>query len=163
MATAQSARQAIRTRLDAAGLTSDGSTPLPLRFPNEEADSLGDVTLSDTPSPFAYIEFVNQGSRSGPVSFGGGVGQNTYRNQGRIEGYVFVPKGEGIDRAETIAETIASLFRSYRDATISCFDASVFAGGDASALQPAGGSNAVQLGAYFYAAFEVNLFFDQIG
>lgn len=162
MTTALEARQAVRARIAGAGITVGGN-PLPFRFPNEEADSLGVVSLSDTPAPFAYVEFVNEGSRGGPASFGGGRGQNRYRNSFRIEGFVFVPKGTGLDAAETAAESIASLFRSHRDATISCFDASVYAGGDASALKPEGASNALDLGPYFYAAFEAEGHFDQIG
>ncbi len=162
MTTASAARTVIRSRIEAAGLVV-GSNPLPLRFPNEEQDSLGNIALPDTPSPFAYVEFTNEGSRGGPAAFGGGRGQNLYRNTGRIEGFVFVPKGEGLDQAESLAEQIATLFRSYRDSDISCFDASVFAGGDGSALKPSGMSNVVDLGAYFYAAFEVSLFFEQIG
>lgn len=160
MSTAQQARQAIRTRLQSAGLTVNGQ-PLPLRFQNEEADSLGSVPLPAEPSPFAYVEFVAE--RPFVASYGGGRGSNRYRNPARIEGYVFVRKGDGLDVAEQIAEQIAALFRSHRDEVVSCFEAGVFAGGDASVLQPRNISNAIDLNAYFYAAFEVSLFFDQIG
>lgn len=162
MTTASQARQVIRARIEAAGLTANGS-PLPLRFQNEEADSLGNVELPAEPAPFAYIEFANEGSRGGPASFGGGRGQNRYRNQARVEGFVFVRKGDGLAQAEQLAEQIAALFRSHRDDDISCFDASVYAGGDAAQLKPSGMGNAVDLGAYFYDAFDVSLFFDQIG
>lgn len=161
MATITQARQAMRIRAEGAGIVYAVGSPLPLRFQNEESDSLGNVALPDMPSPFAYLEL--NAERGDIASFGGGRGNNLYRNPARIEGFVFVPKGEGLDRAESLAEQLAALFRSYRDDAISCFDASVYAGGDGADLKPIGVANAVDLGRYFYAAFEVSLHFDQIG
>jgi len=158
MATASEARAAFRTRLAAGGITYGGQ-PVPLRWQNEAADSLGNRRLPDTPAPFVYSEFLNEGSTI--VAYGGGRGGNVHRNHARVESYVFVPKGTGLDGAEAIAEQIAALFRSYRDQHISCFEATVMPGGDGAMLKPAG--LASEVGNYFWAACEVRLHFDQIG
>lgn len=157
MSTAKDVRQALRTRLEAGGLS------IPLRWPNEARDSDGDVELPDTPAPFAYIEFMNDGPEfgRGPSAFGNGRGQNLYRSNARLEAYVFVPKGEGLDEAETLAEQIAALLRSYRSTVVSCFDATVYAGGDGADLKPPGLTS--EVGNYFWARCEVALHFDQIG
>lgn len=147
MTTAAQARGVVRARIEAAGL---GVT---LCWQNETA------VLPDTPAPLVYTEFVTEPGRI--ASFGGGRGSNRYRNPARIEAYVFVPTGEGLDQAETIAEQIAALFRSYRDEHISCFDASVLPGGDGAMLVPPGLQSLA--GNYFWAGVEVSLHFDQIG
>ncbi len=159
MTTATQARTVMRTRLEAGNVTNSDSRAVPFRWQNEAADSQGEVELPDTPSPFVYVEF--NADRGTLASFGGGRGANRYRNPARLEAYVFVPKGEGLDEAEAIAEQIAVLFRSYRDADISCFDASVYPGGDGEELKPKGISS--EVGNYFWACCEVSLFFDQIG
>jgi hypothetical protein len=153
MTTAKQARTVIRSRLEAGGLS------VPLRWQNEEADSSGNVELPDLPAPFVYTEFLTDPAQL--VSFGGGRYQNRYRNPARLDAYVFVPKGEGLDEAETIAEQIAVLFRSYRDTDISCFDATVYPGGDGASLKPPGLNS--EVGNYYWACCEVSLFFDQTG
>lgn len=127
---------------------------MPLRWPNEN-----DGPLPDDPSPFVYTEFLVEGGRI--AGYGGGRGGNLYRNQAAVEAFVFVPKGRGLDAAEAIAEQIAALFRSYRDANISCFEATVMPGGDGAMLKPPGLNSPV--GNYFYASAEVRLHFDQVG
>lgn len=159
MTTASAARQAVRTRLEGGSIVDGASAAVPLRWQNEEADSAGNVNLPDQPAPFVYCEFLTE--RADLVSFGGGAGSNRYRNPARLDAYVFVPKGEGLDEAELIAEQIATLFRSHRDATISCFDATVYPGGDGAELKPPGLQS--EVGNYFWACCEVRLFFDQIG
>lgn len=148
MTTVSQARAAVRSRIEA------NITSVPLRWQNEDGGP-----LPDEPAPFVYAEFNTE--RGSIAGFGGGRGNNLYRNPARIEAYVFVPKGEGLDRAESIAEQIATLFRSYRDQHISCFDASVYPGGDGAELTPPGLSS--EVGNYFWAACEVSLHFDQIG
>lgn len=148
MTTVSEARGAVRARIEA------NITSVPLRWQNEDGGP-----LPDEPAPFVYAEFnTERGSLAG---FGGGRGNNLYRNPARVEAYVFVPKGVGLDRAEEIAEQIAALFRSYRDQHISCFDATVYPGGDGAALTPAGLSS--EVGNYFWASVEVSLHFDQVG
>lgn len=158
MTTAAAARQVMRARIEAAGI-SYGGNPVPFRWQNEDADSAGNIALPDTPAPFVYAEFLTEAAAL--ASFGGGRGQNRYRNPARLDAYVMVPKGQGLDAAEDIAEQVATLFRSYRDADISCFDATVYPGGDGASLKPEGLSSDV--GNYFYAVTEVSLFFDQAG
>lgn len=153
MTTAAEARAAVRTRLTNAGIAYGGAA-VPLRWPNEAGGPLPDV-----PAPFIYTEFNSD--RAILAGYGGGRGDNLYRNPARIEAYVFVPKGVGLDAAEAIAEQIATLFRSYRDADISCFDATVYPGGDGADLTPAGLSS--EVGNYFWASVEVRLHFDQVG
>lgn len=118
-----------------------------------------DNTLPDTPAPFVYIE-MNPG-RARLASFGGGRGDNRWRQQGEIQAYVFVPRGQGLAVALGYAETVAAAFRSYRDATISCFGASVMPVGQGSDLAPPGMTSVA--GNYACAAVAVDFFFDQIG
>jgi hypothetical protein len=154
MTTVSQARAVVRTRMETGSIVDHSGAPVPMRWQNEDAGP-----LPDEPAPFIYTEFlVERGSIAG---FGSGRGGNTYRNPARIEAYVFVPRGQGLDRAETIAEQIAALFRSYRDEHISCFDATVYPGGDGAMLTPPGLTSDV--GNYFWASVEVSLHFDQVG
>lgn len=149
----------MRGRIESAGIVDSRSAIVPFRWQNENADSLGNAELPSVPSPFVYCEFTT--SRGRIAEYGGGRGRNVYRSAAWIVAYVFVPKGNGLDEAEMIAEQIAALFRSYRDSSISCFDATVQPGGDGTDLKPPGLSSVV--GSYFYAVTEVSLHFDQIG
>lgn len=153
MTTVTQARQAIRARIETGNVTF-GGTAVPLRWQNEDGGP-----LPDTPAPFVYIEFLNEGSSI--VAFGGGRGGNTHRNRARVEAYVFVPKGVGLNAAEAIAEQLAALLRAYRDNHVSCFDATVIPGGDGALLKPPGLQS--EVGQYFWAACEASLTFDQIG
>jgi hypothetical protein len=124
-----------------------------LRFQNED-----EPEIPDTPAPFAYAEFNNLGADM--VGFGGGLGQNRYRSRARLDVYVFVPRGEGIGRALTLAEAIAALYRSYREDELLVVAASTIPGGD-------GADSPVNLdspaGNYFWALAEIELVFDQTG
>ncbi len=151
MTTATQARQAVRLRMEAGGITYNG-VAVPLRWQNEAGDP-----LPDDPAPFVYTEFLVEQARV--AAFGGGRGANLHRNTCRVEGYVFVPKGWGLDAAESIAEQAAALFRSHRDATISCFTARVVPGGDGADLKPSGLPSPVSN--YFWCGFDVALHFDQ--
>jgi hypothetical protein len=115
--------------------------------------------LPDTPAAFAYTEFVTDPSAL--VSFGGGRGNNRYRNPGRLDIYIFVPRGGDLADALTLGEAVASIFRSYRDADVSCFDATVYPLGNGSDLKPPGMRSDV--GNYYCVVVEVSLFFDLIG
>lgn len=156
MTTASQAYDVLRARLLAnkpAGLSA-------LRWQNEDADSNGDEALPNEPAPFAFVELVAE--RAGPpVSYGGGAGANRYRNPARLVIYVFVPAGAGLTLATDLAEACATLFRSYRDADVSCFDATVHPGGTGAEITPPGLSS--EVGNYFYAVAEIALFFDLIG
>lgn len=153
MTTITQARQAIRARIEGGNIALNGE-PVPLRWQNEDGGP-----LPDEPAPFVYAEFLNEGSSI--VAYGAGRGGNTHRNRARVEAYVFVPKGWGLDAAENIAEQIAALLRSHRDEHVSCFDATVIPGGDGAQLTPPGLQS--EVGNYAYAACEVSLTFDQIG
>lgn len=153
MTTASQARAAVRARMEAGGITYNGAA-VPMRWPNEAGDP-----LPDEPAPFVYTEFMVE--RAEVAGFGGGRAANLHRNTCRIEGYVFVPKGWGLDASEDIAEQIATLFRSHRDATISCFSARVSPGGDGADLKPVGLPSPVSN--YFWCGFDVALHFDQTG
>ncbi len=153
MTTASTAYKTLRVILE-------GSNSLPpLRWQNEEEDSLGNVALPDTPAPFLYTEFITEPAEL--ASFGGGRGRNRYRNPARLHIYVFVPKGWGLVAATDYAEDAAALFRSYRDPEVSCFTATVYPGGDGAALKPPGVPSEVTN--YFWSVTEVDLFFDLIG
>lgn len=152
MTTSAGAFAAIRARLEASG---SGIT-IPLRWQGEDSGPLPDV-----PTAFAFVLFDNQGSRPGPAEFGGGRGNNRYRNQAFVEAYVFAPNGEGLAVALTHAETIAAQLRSFRDVDISCFSADVKPVGDGTGVAPPGIESEVNN--YQCALVDVALHFDQIG
>lgn len=118
-----------------------------------------DVTLPATPAAFAYTEFLTE--RAELASFGGGRGQNRWRNRASLTVYVFVPRGQGLAVATDLAEAVATIYRSYRDSNVSCFEASVYPGGDGAAIAPPGLRSEVNN--YFYAVADISLFFDLIG
>ena len=155
MTTASGAFNVIKSRL----LANKPAALSAYRFQNEDEDSAGNKELPNSPTPFAYAEFVTDPGRL--VSFGGGRGNNRYRNPGRLDVYVFTPKGEGLTGVTDLAETIAALFRSYRDDDISCFDATVHPGGQGSDFRPAGVASEVDN--YFVAVAEISMHFDLIG
>ena len=146
MTTASQAQAAIRARLEA------GAT-VPLYWQNVGAE------LPDEPTAFAYVEFIAGPGRI--ASFGGGRGSNRYRNQAIVTIFCFVPSGQGIAPATDLAELLAARLRSYRTDAISCFDATVHPGGDGADIKPPGLSS--EVGNYYYAVAEVNLFYDLIG
>jgi hypothetical protein len=153
MTTAAAARAVVRSRIENGAVVDSQARAVTLRWPNEFGEPIPDE------APFLYTEFITD--RGSIASFGGGSSNNRYRYPARIECFAFVPMGRGLSEAESIAEQVAVLFRSYRDNDISCFDATVMAGGNGSDLKPPGLESIV--GNYFYAACEVSLFFDQIG
>lgn len=155
MTTASGAYAVLRARLEAnkpAGLTA-------LRWQNEFEDSTGARVIPTTAAAFAYTEFLTDPAVL--AGYGGGRGANLYRNPARLDIYVFVPRGEGVTVATDLAEQCAAIFRSYRDASVSCFEASVFPLGEGSDLSPPG--LRTEAGSYWCASVEVALFFDQVG
>jgi len=150
MATAADARTALKTRVGAiSGLSiywqGDVIPPLP-----------------NTPAPFAFIVFNNDGSGRSPVSYGGGRGGNTYRNSASVEAYVFEPTRTGTpENMMANAEAIAARLRSYRDEVVSCFSADVIPIGPGSSISLPGLSGPVNN--YQCAVAEIALHFDQIG
>ena len=151
MTTASQAYTVVRNRLTSykpAGLTA-------LRWQGEDGGA-----LPDTPAAFCYTEFVAEPASL--VSFGGGRGQNRYRNPARVDFFVFVPRGQGLIVATDLAEQVATLFRSYRDSDISCFEATVHPLGDGAQLKPPG-LRTSEVANYYCAAVEVAMFFDLIG
>src|SRR4051812_34574846 len=110
------ARAAVRAQLP------DSAFAFPLYWQGDEAP-----TLPDTPAPFAFIVFNNEGSGGRPTAFGGGVGHNLYRNRVLVEVFVFSPIGSetGAAPASERAEQIATRLRSYGDDDISVMAADV--------------------------------------
>lgn len=153
MTTVAEAWETLRARLD----ESDSGIAIPLRWQGEDNGPLPDV-----PSAFAYVVFSNEGSGGAPAAFGGGRGQNTYRNRGFVEAFVFVPNGEGLAEALEKAETIAARFRSYREGDVSCFSADVHPLGDGADYAPPGISRN-EANNYQCALVEATVIFDQIG
>lgn len=157
MTTAAQAYTAIRSRLEANVPTDANSLPVHLRWQNGNEGAVPDL-----PAPFVYVEFDNDGSPTrGPAGYGGGVGNNLWRNEASIVAYAMADRGHGVDEALSIAEQIATLFRSHRDSDISCFRATAYPGGDGADLKPPGLESVV--GNYFYAVAEIDLHFDQLG
>jgi hypothetical protein len=158
MTTVTGAFDAIRSRLESGTYTDGAGNTLTswLRFQGEDADD-----LPNTPAPFAYIELENFGAGRGPVAFGGGIGNNLYRNEGLINAFVFVPNGQGLRVAVAQAEQIAARMRSFRDGDISCFSASVHPIGEGTSFAPKGLNSEVNN--YTCAVVEIAFHFDQIG
>ena len=148
--TASQALTAVKTRL------STGTTVSSIYWQGDDAP-----ILPDTPEPFAYVVWDNEGSRGAPVAFGGGAGNNIYRNNAFVSAYVFSPAGEGADIVLGHAESIAGRLRSYRDTSISCFSADVILIGPGSSISVPGLSSEVNN--YQCAVAEVTLYFDQLG
>ena len=142
----------LRARL----MADDSGIAIPLHFRGDKAP-----VLPNTPAPFAYIVFNNDGSGSSPAAYGGGRGRNLYRNRATREAYVFSPAGKGEAVVLDHAETIAARLRSFRDAGVSCFGADVIPVGPGSSIAPPGFASEVSN--YQCAVAEIALSFDQIG
>lgn len=145
------ARAAVRAQLPGSAFS------FPLYWQGDDAP-----TLSDTPSAFAFIVFNNEGSGRGPSAFGGGQGQNLYRNRALVEAFVFAPtrSAPGAASASDRAELIAARLRSFRGSSINVEAADVIFVGPGSSISVPG------LGAvnnYQCAVAEISLHFDQIG
>ncbi len=142
------------------GVLAGAGLSLPIRWRGDDKDSTGTAALPDTPAPFLYCNLqTDPGDIAG---FGGGRGANLYRTSAQLYIYTFVPRGDGSEPlALEYGETVAVLYRSYRDAVVSVFAASVIAGGAGGELAPPGLSSAVN--AYSYALVEILFSYDQIG
>ena len=139
---------AVRARLNG------GSYSFPLYYQGDYAPN-----LPDTPTEFGFVVFNNEGSTL--VAFGGGRGNNTYRNRARVEVFLFAPIGTGLEWVSSLAENVAAQLRSYRDDSISCFQSDVIPVGPGSTLAVPGLANDVNN--YMCAIVESILIFDQIG
>jgi hypothetical protein len=146
--TTDQAIAAVRNRLDTA------SYPYLIYYHGDDAP-----ILPDTPIDWAYVVFNNEGSSL--AAFGGGRGNNVYRNRARVEIFVFAPLGMGAQYVNMLAENVAARLRSYRDETISCFQADVIPVGPGSTLAVPGLANDVNN--YQCAIVEAILIFDLIG
>lgn len=150
---------AIRSRLEGGSYTDGTGAALAaswLRFQGEDAGA-----LPDDATTFAYVELENFGAGRGPAAFGGGSGNNLYRNEGLINAFVFVPNGWGLRAAVVQAEQIAARMRSFRDSSVSCFSASVHPIGEGTSIAPKGLNSEVNN--YTCAVVEIAFHFDDIG
>ena len=148
MPTADEAIAAVRARLDGGGFA------FPLYYHGEPS-----ANLPDQPSTFGVVVFENFGSAL--AGFGGGRGQNLYRNSAVVSVYVFSPFGYGQQAASSQAEPIANRLRSYRDDVVSIFNADVKPFGPGADFSIPGLSSEVSN--YQCALVEAFLTFDQIG
>ncbi len=148
--TTSQALAAIRTRVGTAGIT------FPIYWQGEDVPP-----LPDTPTTFAFVVFNNHGSGRGPVAFGGGAGNNIYRNEAMLEAFVFSPSGQGLSVATDAAELLAASLRSFRDTNISCFSADAIPVGPGSSISVPGLTSVVSQ--YQCAVAEVRFHYDQIG
>lgn len=145
------ARAAVRAQLP------DSAFAFPLYWQGDDA-----ATLPDTPAPFAFIVFNNEGSGGRPAAFGGGRGRNLFRNRALVEAFVFSPIGSevGADAASNRAEMIAARLRGFRDNDISVYAADVIFIGPGSSISVPG---VTAPNNYQCAVAEIALTFDQIG
>jgi hypothetical protein len=138
----------IRERINA------GNVGYPVYFKGDDP-----ALLPDTPSPWAFVDYNNEGEIA--VSFGGGRGNNVWRNRMRVEAFVFSPMGYGAETVAGYAEPIAAQLRSYRDDVISCLGAGVFPLGSGSSFSVPGLS--VDISNYQVAVAEAVVVFDLVG
>lgn len=148
MATTAEAIATIRTLLDGGGFA------FPLYYHGESS-----VVLADVPATFGVVVFDNMGSVL--AGFGGGRGNNLYRNSALVSVYVFAPFGYGQQDVALQAEPIADRLRSYRDDVVSIFNADVKPFGPGADFSVTGLSNEVSN--YQCALVEASLIFDEIG
>lgn len=146
MSSIVTAWSALRSRAEA-------NITLPMYWPDEN------IELPDTPASFVY--FFMENFRAFLAGFGGGAGNNLWRNPAELHAFAFVPVGQGVAVAMTHAETVAALFRSFRSSDVSCFAASVHPVGKGAEIIPAGLDPAA--GNYAAAVAIIDLHFDQIG
>lgn len=119
-----------------------------------------DATLPDDPAPFVYFELITD--RADFIELGGGRGSNRMRQTAELHGFVFVPRGWGLEASLPLAEHVAAAFRSYKLAeTVSCGAASVQPVGEGASLVPPGMRS--EAGNYACHLVAVPLYFDQIG
>lgn len=135
-----------------------------LRWQDQDADSNGVVPLPDVAATFLYSEFTIE--KSGVIEIGRGRGANRHRVPAQLVIFVLSPRGNGLVNAGVgcleIATTLAAFFRSTAAlGAIKVDSATAYAGGDGAALKPKGLDSAVA--AYFWAACEVEFYFDLIG
>lgn len=119
-----------------------------------------DNQLPDEPAPFVFFELITD--RAEFIEIGGGRGSNRARQDGELHGFVFVPRGWGLEAMLPLAEHVAAAFRSYRLAgAVSCGAASVHPVGEGADLVPPGLSSAA--GNYSCNLVSVPFFFEQVG
>ena len=150
MTTASTAHALIKARIEA----NKPASVVSLRWQNEDGDP-----LPADPAPFLYTEL--DPDKQYIAGYGGGIGNNLWRNPARIACFVFVPRGWTLLVATDLAETIAALFRSYQPAEFKCFGASVYTLGTGSSIRPLGVDS--EADNYFCAVAEIELHYDQIG
>lgn len=150
MTTVSAAHALIKSRIE----TNKPASVTALRWQNEDGDP-----LPATPAPFLYTELNTDPQFL--ASFGGGQGNNRWRNPSRIDCYAFVPRGQGLAVATDLAEQIAVLFRGFRDGDLQCFDATVIPLGEGASIKPPGLSSEVDN--YYCAVCEIALHFDLVG
>jgi hypothetical protein len=153
MTTVVTALAALRGLIEADPPLDPSSVALPMYWQDDT------ITLPDNPIPFAYFELdMDDGFVAG---VGGGRFNNLYRHHGSLIVYVLTPIGQGVSVGLAYGEQIASTFRSYRDANVSCFAASVKPLGKGAELVPDGLHSAA--GNYAAVLVVVELYFDQVG
>lgn len=154
MTTASDAYGVIRSVIEANVPNDQNGRPIDLRFYGDQAPLLPSI-----PQPFAFILF--DASRASVIEVGGGRGANRHRNPGIAAIYLFVPQDWTLKVATDLAESIATLFRSYRQNGVSCESATVYPGGLGSQMKPPGTDSEVDN--YMWACCEIEFYFDLTG
>ncbi len=96
---------------------------VPILWPNE------DNRLPDNPAALVYVEVLDEIEELVGL---GQRGSNLWRNHGRVEAHVFVPKNTGTATLDTYCKEIAAIFRGASFSEVQFFDA-VVSGGDTKA------------------------------
>lgn len=117
---------------------------VPLVFLNENH------VVPDTPSAFVLIEFT--GGDDAVAGFGGGRGNNLWRQPGVVTVHACVPRGHGAALAEGYVEDALAILRGKRIGAVSCWGGSNL-----------GGSGETDDGNYWRASGEIEFSFDRLG
>ncbi len=153
MTTVVTVLSALRSLIEADPPLDPSNVALPMYWQDDT------ITLPDIATAFAYFEL--EMDRAFLAGYGGGRGNNMYRQSGSLLCYLFTPIGQGVSVGLAYGEQIASTFRSFRSADVSCFAASVEPLGKGAELVPDGMRSAA--GNYAAVLVVVDLYFDQIG
>lgn len=115
--------------------------------------------LPDPPKPFVFFEL--EVARQRIASLGGGRGANLYRYPCELLGWLAIGRGRSAEHGASVAESIAAVFRSFRDGDVSCGDATPRPVTEVTEM--AAGSMRASAGNYDWYLITVRLHFDQIG
>lgn len=112
----------------------------------------------DESAPFVFFTIVSE--KGDFIERGAGRASNRYRNRARLEAYVFVPIGWGMQAALDVAKPVAAAFRRYAVPYLKFEGADIHPVAEGAELVPPGLSSAA--GNCACCVVEAPFYFDQI-